>query len=151
MKKRKWWILAAVLWMAVIFTFTQAPYSTGSSTSSAIEKLFVALHINADQSTIDLLNFIGRKASHITVFGFLAFLFFKSLENYRFAYVLSWILTVIYAMSDEYHQSFMPGRTASVKDVFLFDSVGAFLVLLLTFFLFRKGKQRNAEVDRRPN
>ncbi|PFN98785.1 hypothetical protein COJ85_20675 [Bacillus sp. AFS076308] len=146
MSKRKWWILAAILWMAVIFTFTQVPYSTGSSTSSALEKLFAALHINLDQSAIDFLNFIARKATHITVFGILAFLFFKSLEIYRFAYVLSWILTVIYAMSDEYHQSFMPGRTASIKDVFLFDSVGAFLVLLLTFLIVRNSKQKNTKV-----
>ncbi|MEH7418690.1 VanZ family protein [Neobacillus drentensis] len=146
MGKRKWWILAAILWMAVIFAFTQVPYSTGSSTSSAIEKLFVALHINLDPSAIDFVNFIARKATHITVFGILAFLFFKSLEIYRFAYVLSWILTVIYAMSDEYHQSFMPGRTASIKDVFLFDSVGAFLVLLLTFFMVRKSRWSKTQV-----
>ncbi|MEH7546499.1 MULTISPECIES: VanZ family protein [Bacillaceae] len=146
MSKRKWWILAAILWMAVIFTFTQVPYSTGSSTSSALEKLFAALHINLDPSAIDFLNFIVRKATHITVFGILAFLFFKSLEIYRFAYVLSWILTVIYAMTDEYHQSFMPGRTASIKDVFLFDSVGAFLFLLLTFLIVRKSKQKNTKV-----
>jgi VanZ family protein len=145
MNKRKWWIFAAIFWMAVIFTFTQIPYSTGSSTSGALEKLFMAVNINMDQSAIDTINFIARKTTHITVFGILAFLLFKSFEANRFAYVLSWILTVIYAMSDEYHQSFMPGRTASIKDVFLFDSVGAFLVLLGTFFIVRKNKRKNTE------
>jgi VanZ family protein len=142
MSIRKWWVLAAIFWMAVIFIFTQVPYSTGSSTSGALEKLFRALYINADQASIDSLNFIARKATHITVFGILAILFYKSLEAYRFAYVLSWVLTVIYAMSDEYHQSFMPGRTASIKDVFLFDSVGALVFLLGTFIIVRKTRRR---------
>jgi len=139
MNRRKWWIAAAILWMAVIFMFTQVPYSTGKNTSDTLQKILVFLHINGvDHAVVDQLNFIVRKLTHITVFGFLAFLFFKCLEACRFAYILSWILTVVYAMTDEYHQSFMPGRTASIKDVFLFDSVGAFLVLLVTFFIVRK-------------
>ncbi|PLS04277.1 VanZ family protein [Neobacillus cucumis] len=143
MKRRKWWVVAAILWMAVIFTFTQVPYSTGENTSDGIQKLLVFLHINGlDHAAVDQLNFLVRKLTHITVFGFLAFLLFKSLEAYRFAYIFSWILTVVYAMTDEYHQSFMPGRTASIKDVFLFDGVGAFLVLLLTYFIVRINKRR---------
>jgi VanZ family protein len=146
MKRRKWWILAAILWMAVIFMFTQVPYSTGKNTSDTLQKLLVTLHISGvDHAVVEQLNFFVRKLTHITVFGFLAFLFFKSLEVYRFAYIFSWILTVLYAMTDEYHQSFMPGRTASIKDVFLFDSVGAFLVLLVTFLIVRKiGKKKRS-------
>ncbi|WP_160725291.1 VanZ family protein [Bacillus sp. USDA818B3_A] len=144
MKNRKWWILASILWMAVIFIFTQMPASTGSSTSNTLENLLVTLHINAvGPSGIDVLNLIIRKSAHVMTFGFLSFLLFKSLEVYRFSYVLAWILTVIYAMSDEYHQSFMPGRTSSIKDVFLFDSIGAFLVQLITFLIIRKKKLKN--------
>ena len=144
MKNRKWWILASILWMAVIFIFTQMPASTGSNTSNTLEKLLVTLHINAvGPSGIDVLNLIIRKSAHVMTFGFLSFLLFKSLEFYRFSYVLSWILTVIYAMSDEYHQSFMPGRTSTIWDVFLYDSVGAFLVLLVTFLIIKRKKSNN--------
>ncbi|MEH7094927.1 VanZ family protein [Neobacillus vireti] len=149
MNRRKWWIVAAILWMAVIFIFTQAPYSTGKSTSDTLQKILMFFHIDGvNHTVVEQLNFIVRKLTHITVFGFLAFLFFKCLEVYRFAYILSWILTVIYAMTDEYHQSFMPGRTASIKDVFLFDSVGAFVVLLVTFLLVRKiGKKTRSKIE----
>ena len=147
MKKRKWWILAAVLWMLTIFTFTQLPFSTGENTSEVIHKVVGTEHPSLDSANdadgqIDLLNLMVRKTTHILVFGFLAFLLFKSLEVYRFSYLFSWVLTILYAMSDEYHQSFMPGRTASIKDVFLFDSVGAFVFLLVTFFIVRKNRRR---------
>jgi VanZ family protein len=41
---------------------------------------------------------------------------------------LAWALTVLYAASDEFHQSFVPGRMASPLDV-LIDAIGAFLGL----------------------
>ncbi|WP_176541421.1 VanZ family protein [Bacillus sp. AFS076308] len=63
---------------------------------------------------------------------------FRSLEIYRFSYIISWFLTILYAISDEYHQSFIPGRVSSLKDVFLFDSVGALLVLFITYLIKRK-------------
>ncbi len=141
MNKIKWWILAAILWMMLIFIFTQLPYFTGKNTSEAIHKVVVTEHNpSMNNAQIDWLNLFIRKATHIMAFGILAFLLFKSLEAYRFAYIISWILTVLYAISDEYHQSFMPGRVSSLKDVFLFDSVGAFFVLLVTFLIIRKRK-----------
>jgi VanZ family protein len=135
MKKRKWWVLAAILWMAVNFIFTQLPYSTGENTSGAIEKV-----IKTDHSGIEMINFLVRKSTHVLTFGFLAFLLWKSFEIYRFSYVFAWLLTVVYAMTDEYHQSFMPGRVSSLKDVFMYDSIGAFLVLLIAFLIHRKNR-----------
>lgn len=41
---------------------------------------------------------------------------------------LAWILTVLYALSDEWHQSFVPGRHASLLDVGI-DGLGAGLAL----------------------
>jgi hypothetical protein len=42
--------------------------------------------------------------------------------------LLAWLLTVLYAISDEFHQSFVPGRHASWGDV-LYDAAGAFFAL----------------------
>ena len=142
MNKRKGWILASILWMALIFCFTQLPYFTGEKTSKAIQHVVVKEHNtihtpNADHEEINVLNLIVRKATHVTVFGILALFLYKSLEIYRYSYILSWVLTFLYAITDEYHQSFMPGRVASFRDV-LFDSLGAFLVLSFMFLIKRK-------------
>lgn len=145
MGRRKWWIIAAIIWMTGIFCATQLPYFTGENTSKTIEKVVDTEHKtidtpSADHGVIKVLNFLIRKATHLTVFGVLAFLLFKSVEASRFSYLLAWILTALYAMSDEYHQSFMPGRTATYKDV-LVDACGA-LIVLSVVYLLRKRKKR---------
>ncbi|WP_144555434.1 VanZ family protein [Bacillus sp. X1(2014)] len=144
MNSRKGWLLAVILWMALIFFFTQLPYFTGEKTSKAIQHVVVKEHNtihtpSADHEEINVLNLVVRKATHVTVFGILALLLFKSLEIYRYSYILSWVLTFLYAVTDEYHQSFMSGRVSSFRDV-LFDSLGALLGLTLMFFINRKRK-----------
>lgn len=149
MSRRRWWILAAISWMALIFCVTQLPYFTGENTAEAIHKVAESesnsIHIaSADQNEINSLNFIIRKATHLTAFGILSILLFKLIQPYRFSFLLSWVLTCLYAMTDEYHQSFMPGRTASFKDV-LIDSLGALIVLTLTYLIMKKQRKVNAK------
>ena len=45
---------------------------------------------------------------------------------------LAWLLAVLYAVTDELHQSFVPGRFPSLWDVLIFDNLGAFVPLLLS-------------------
>jgi VanZ family protein len=148
MNNRKWWTLAAILWMALIFCFTQLPYFTGENTSEAIHKVVITEHntINtptADNEQINVLNLIVRKLTHVTVFGILSLLLYRSLASFRYSFIFSWLITVLYAITDEWHQSFMPGRVATYKDV-LFDGFGAFLALVLTFIIIRKRKLKRA-------
>lgn len=143
------WIIAAITWMTLIFCVTQLPYFTGKNTAEAIHKAVITEHNSihtpsANDVSINELNLIIRKATHVTVFGILALLLFKSLETYRYSYILSWFLTFLYAITDEYHQYFMPGRVSSYKDV-LFDSLGALIALSLIFFIMnRKRKKVNS-------
>ena len=136
MKKRKWWVVTAISWMVIIFLCTQLPYFTGDRTATAIHKTIAP---SANYEKIDVLNLIIRKATHITAFGLLSIFILKSLEPKRFAYLTSGLLTIIYSLSDEWHQSFMPGRTASLDDV-LIDALGASFALSILFF-YRKRKE----------
>ena len=62
----------------------------------------------------------------MSAFGFLAFLFYMSFEKRR--YVLAWVLTTLYAATDELHQVYLPNRDGTINDVVL-DSLGAVLAL----------------------
>jgi VanZ family protein len=142
MKLPKFWTLASIVWMVSIFFFTQLPYFTGENTSEAIREVVATDHQPMKSTTdnsvdINRLNLVVRKATHIMVFGILAFLLFKSFESYRFANLISLLLTFLYAIADEWHQSFMPGRVPSFRDV-LFDSFGALMALSVTFLLMKK-------------
>ncbi|MCA9399450.1 MAG: VanZ family protein [Candidatus Omnitrophica bacterium] len=47
-------------------------------------------------------------------------------SNWRILYICGIFLAILYGLSDEYHQAFVPGRTSSAAD-FLADSLGAIL------------------------
>jgi VanZ family protein len=49
---------------------------------------------------------------------------------------LNWVICVIYGMSDEFHQSFIPGRSVEAMDV-LADAVGAGVMIFLIFSMTR--------------
>lgn len=69
---------------------------------------------------------------HLLVYGVLAYFFSRALKNtYRGlrlskAIYFSVLFGMIYGITDELHQLFVPGRLSSVSDVFI-DSVGSFL------------------------
>jgi VanZ family protein len=44
---------------------------------------------------------------------------------------LAWLLAILYALTDEFHQSYVPGRHPSIWDVLIFDNIGALSSLWL--------------------
>jgi VanZ family protein len=58
---------------------------------------------------------------------------------------LAWLLAMLYAMTDEFHQSFVTGRHPSMWDVLIFDSLGALIGLWLAgLYLKQKRPDENA-------
>ena len=73
------------------------------------------------------------KVGHVIGYAWLGLLWWRVLAAHRFTSeprTLAFILTVLYAISDEYHQTFVPGRNGTPVDVLL-DAAGAGLGLWL--------------------
>jgi len=102
---------AVVAWMAVIFAL---------SAQSFLPDLTPGLP-GVDE--------IG---GHLAAYGLLAGLLWWALRGsgVRYPATAALLLAVLYGASDEFHQSFVPGRTMTVSDL-LVDLIGASLVLLL--------------------
>lgn len=87
-------------------------------------------------------DFILRKIAHFTEFSILFLLIFRALKSHlieiKKALVWALVLTIFYAVSDEYHQSFVAERTASPIDVMI-DSLG---VLIIFWWLLARSKRR---------
>jgi VanZ family protein len=73
-----------------------------------------------------------KKGSHMLGYGLLALTYWHGLGRDRKRWGLPWLLAVLYAVTDEFHQSFIAGRHPSPIDVFLFDGGGAGLALMFT-------------------
>jgi VanZ family protein len=81
-------------------------------------------------------DFLIKKGAHMAGYGLLALGFLRGLGYQRKHHILIVLLLVfLYAASDEFHQSFVPGRNASLLDV-LIDTFGAVVALLLSRFDF---------------
>lgn len=58
---------------------------------------------------------------------------------------LAWLLALLYAATDEFHQSFTPGRHPSPLDVLIYDNLGALLAVLLgKWAIERKAKSKQS-------
>jgi len=103
-----WRWLAVLLWMAMIFALSATP-----SIATPLEPVY---------------DFILKKLAHLTVYAVLTVLLFGALRlhirNKGRALVVAAIVAILYACSDEWHQTFVPGREGTFRDVGI-DALGA--------------------------
>jgi len=84
-------------------------------------------------------HFLVRKAGHLTEYAILATLAARAFRNSSHQFItghwfkFSLLLAIGYALTDEFHQSFVPSRTASIHDS-LIDSAGALIALSVIWF-----------------
>lgn len=76
-------------------------------------------------------------------YGLLALSYWHALHFKTEKRWLAWLLTFAYALTDEFHQSFVPGRFASIWDVIIFDNLGGLISLWLAA-RYRKQKRPDA-------
>ena len=131
------WILI-ILWMVFIFYMSSCNGNVSSDQSGTIVYI---LHNILGIDYSDKLIFIIRKCAHVSEFFILGILVINLVSKYnvKHIYFISFIVCVLYASSDEFHQLFVPGRSGLVTDV-LIDLIGVVLGLLLVFLIrcFRK-------------
>lgn len=83
------------------------------------------------------IDFLFKKTAHFAVFGILAVLFWRVLPATPQSWRWAWLLTVLYAISDEFHQAFVALRHPAARDVVI-DSCGAATALLLAWWWLRR-------------
>lgn len=152
MKKILYWI-PAVLMMGIIFAFSSKTADISGQSSMTISKYIYSVYeritggVKTEEEKLDALetlDHIVRKGAHITEFAMLAAalawpLRKSGLKGYRLA-VASVGLAAIYAMTDEFHQTFVPGRSGELKDVGI-DTVGALIGYSIFSLIRRIGKR----------
>jgi VanZ family protein len=118
--------------MALIF-LGSTDLMSGHHTSLFITPILRWLFPGISRETVEAVQTVIRKGWHFTEYGILALLVWNALVKpldgkpaswfARWA-TRAWLICVLYAASDEFHQAFVPSRGSSVADVGL-DAVGA--------------------------
>jgi len=91
-----------------------------------------------------LVDRIVKKGGHMLGYGLLALSYWNGFGWGRKKLPLAWLLAVLYAATDEFHQSFVSGRHPSVWDVLIFDNLGALISLWLAGLYLQKRPDENA-------
>lgn len=110
-------VLLALAWMAVIFGLSAQPKN--------------------EIPVFGAWDLLVKKGGHMLEYAVLAWLWHRAWGQ-RSTW-LAWGLAVVYAASDEFHQSFVPGRHAQWADVGV-DAVGAALGLGLAGYIERPAR-----------
>jgi VanZ family protein len=75
-------------------------------------------------------DFLFKKFAHLMAYSALALGYLRGVHGARRPYLLAFVLTVLWAVSDEFHQSTVPLREPTLRDV-LIDTTGGGVVLWL--------------------
>jgi VanZ family protein len=131
--------------MVVIFWMSTGMFSS-EHTSQIIVPVLNFLYPGLSSDQINMIHGLLRKAGHVTEYFLLGILFFhafrsNSLHKWRLRWTIYSIIgVVLYAASDELHQTFVFSRTASLVDVGI-DTVGGILsqiAIMLRWKLMRR-------------
>lgn len=138
----------------MIFNFSNQDSEKSGSTSQKVTeaitkdiKSIQKLNKNEKAKVIDKIEDVIRKIAHFSLYALVGFLLMALFSTYNIneknKIISTIIIGAIYAISDEFHQSFISGRSGQVSDVFLDTlgvTVGGLFILLIikTVKKFRK-------------
>ena len=134
--KKRFNLILVIIWMTFIFAMSSFNSTESSSQSNFIVDI-VSKILNIDN--IELLSLIIRKLAHFTEYFILGLFVYNLIYGYNKKKYVALIICILYAMSDEIHQLFVPGRSCQMLDVCI-DSIGSMLGIYLLSFIKNKDK-----------
>ena len=129
--------------MALIFSMsaqkaTESDKTSGNMIKSVLSVIYPGFDGLSEESKAELISsfqFIARKTAHLSLYAVLGLLSFLAVISYRnlkfgFRTALSAAICLLYAVSDEVHQLFVPGRSGEIRDVCI-DFVGSLIMITI--------------------
>ncbi len=118
--------LPVLLWMGLIYVLSAQP--------------------DLPRTATGWLDQVLSSGAHVLLFGVLAVLLARALGTRQRQLVVAFALTLAYALSDEFHQRFVPGRHADALDL-LWDALGAALGLWAFALLQRRTRAAHVQAE----
>ena len=143
-------LLILIAWMSLIFFFSAQPQLESEETSNLVAELIYRIYalIMAGSAHLGQSEFMAlyiqpiRKLAHFSEFMILGILVYINVLEYRKdkLFTASLVISILYAMSDEFHQLFVENRYCSIKDI-LIDSAGAILGITICHLINKRWKK----------
>ena len=144
-------ILLVLVWMIVIYNFSNMPSDESDEKSKGFinETIEIITKVTNKDLTeeeikvkVDKLNYPVRKLAHASVYFILALFILNVIFDMQVPktlkiYLITILICFLYAITDEYHQTFIDGRAGKFTDV-LIDTSGATIACLIVMILSKK-------------
>lgn len=136
--------LFSIITMLIIFFFSSQNALQSSQVSGGFIKIilsafldkFDSLSVTDKNDLIESLQFLVRKGAHFSIYLVLGTSLMTAISTYNIKnllqFSLSAVIALIYAATDEFHQTFVSGRAGTIIDVLL-DFSGAVIGILFVF------------------
>ena len=150
--------ILVLAWMLLIFCFSAADGTESSDTSHSVGRflgrIFVSGYSEMSEEEqlewADKIDYPIRKCAHASEYAVLALLMFGALgegtifDRRKYTrYLFSFLFTAMYACTDEFHQTFVPGRAGTIFDVGV-DSAGAAAGLCILWLVKRQIEKKHS-------
>lgn len=150
--------LLTIAWMLLIFMYSHRPSTESHQDSYEVGLMTGRIVIEdfEEWSFVDQLAFAIkvdhpiRKLAHFTEYFILAIFLVGAVDNSlrkrALRLLIPWAVAAFYAVTDEVHQFFIPGRNCNVGDVHI-DSTGAFVGVLISVLIVDAVGRRRCKKD----
>ena len=140
-------------WMLLIFCMSNQPADISTKQSDLVIKLFATIGIDLNNHLGEITSFLVRKAAHFTEY-FILYCFSinicKQYVDIKKARIYSLFIVLGYAISDEVHQYFIPGREMAIRDVAI-DFLGGVLGFIVNWIIYKvkfKSKDNSNQIEK---
>jgi VanZ family protein len=146
-RARLWRYGPVVVWAGFVLLASSASFSA-SNTSRIIRPLLLWLFPDITEASLQQVHFLVRKAAHFTEYALLALLAARAFRTSardalrRRWWLASFALVACVALTDEYHQSFLPSRTGTIYDSLLDMAGGAAALACAALWVARARRKR---------
>ncbi len=148
------WFLTVAL-MVLIFSFSAEKAEESQKTSEGLTKKvlmcfssFRELPEKSQTAIIESIQFIVRKSAHFSAYGALGLSLYSALLltfSKKLLWLYAFLGSFVYAISDEIHQFFVPGRSMELRDV-LIDSSGALAGILFVALIVKIATSKKTHI-----
>lgn len=139
-------IIAVLIWMGIVFSFSNQQGENSSSTSKKVSQIIVnIINIQGNytepekEEMVKQIEPVIRKLAHYTIYAIggivIANCVYQFCSKEKLLIGTSTIIGIVYAISDELHQLMVAGRSGNIKDVII-DSLG--VITGIVFFLLTR-------------
>ena len=127
-RKRRLSLIPPILIMVVVFVLSSFGADGSNAQSGFIVNIITSVLPAA--SNLDILTTLVRKSAHFIEYTLLGFFTARAFDKYGKNPFLAIPVGIVYSITDEIHQIFVPGRSCEITDI-LIDSAGVTLGALI--------------------